>query len=290
VKSERRALALMAGPYLVGLTLLVAGPALYTFALALTEYDLVRAPRFVGLGNFRELWEDGLFHAAVRNSGMFALFAVPIRLAGALVLGLLLATRLRGGRTYRTAVYLPTVVPDAAYALLWLWILNPLYGPLNLTLEALGAPTPRWMTDPLHAQWGVILMAAFQLGEGFLVVLAVRQAVPRELYDAAAVDGAGPLALLRRITLPLLAPALILLFLRDTIWTLQSSFVPALLVWHGGPPFNATTYVPLFVYRNGFEYLRYGYASAATVVLVVLTALVILVQWRLLRRWRALAV
>jgi multiple sugar transport system permease protein len=184
---------------------------------------------------------------------------------------------------------MPTVVPDAAYALLWLWILNPLYGPLNLALDALGAPTPQWLTDPLHAQWGVILMAAFQLGEGFLVVLAVRQAVPRELYDAAAVDGAGAPALLRRITLPLLAPALLLLFLRDTIWSMQASFVPALLIWHGGPPLNATTYVPYFVYRNAFEYLRYGYAAAATVVIVVLTAAVIVVQWQLLRRWRALA-
>lgn len=187
-------------------------------------------------------------------------------------------------------MYLPTVVPDAAYALLWLWILNPLYGPLNLTLDALGAPTPRWLTDPLDAQWGAILMVSFQLGEGFLVVLAVRQAVPRDLYDAAVVDGATPWGALRRITLPLIAPALLLLLLRDTIWSLQASFVPALLVWNGGPPPFATTFVPIFVYRNGFEYLRYGYAATATVVLFALTALVVLVQWRLLRRWRTLHV
>jgi multiple sugar transport system permease protein len=119
----------------------------------------------------------------------------------------------------------------------------------------------------------------------------VRQAVPRELYDAARVDGARAWSMLSAITLPLIAPALVLLALRDTIWSLQASFVPALLIWDGGPPPYATTFAPVFVYRTSFEYLRYGYGAAATLLLFVVTAAVIAVQWLVVRRWRtALAV
>jgi multiple sugar transport system permease protein len=279
----------MLGPYLVGLGALVLVPAAASFWLAFHEYDLLTPARWVGLGNFRELWDDDVFRTSLRNSLTFVAAAVPIRLVAALALGLLLARGFRGAAGARTAVYLPTAVPDVAYALIWLWILNPLYGPLNLTLGALGAPTPAWLTDPSSARWAVILMTAFTLGEGFVLVLAVRAALPRELFELAAVEGAGPFRTLTGITLPLLAPALVLLLLRDTILSFQLNFVPALVLTDGGPPPYATTYLPLFVYRNGFEYLRYGYAAAATLVLFALTVAVVWAQWRLLRRWRLAA-
>ena len=171
---ERRVLALMLAPYVLGLVALVAVPALATFGTAFFEWDLVRPPEWHGLENFRELWSDEIFHAAVRNSLWFAALAVPLRLAGALLLALLLHPGFRGVGTYRTAAYLPTVVPDVAYALLWLWLLNPLYGPINLVLESVGAPTPGWLSDPSAAQWAIVLMSLFVLGEGFVVALAVR--------------------------------------------------------------------------------------------------------------------
>jgi multiple sugar transport system permease protein len=132
----------------------------------------------------------------------------------------------------------------------------------------------------------VILMGLFTIGEAFVIVLAVRATVPWELYELALVEGASPWQSMRWITLPLLAPALALLLLRDTILSFQASFVPALVLTEGGPPPYSTTYLPLFVYRNAFEYLRYGYAAAATLVLFTITAAVVLVQWRLLRRFR----
>jgi multiple sugar transport system permease protein len=286
---ERAELALMLAPYGVGLGALVFLPAGVSVWLAFHEYDLLTPARWVGLGNFRELWGDDVFWTAARNSLTFVAAAVPLRLAGALALGLLLSRPFRGAGAARTAVYLPTAVPDVAYALLWLWILNPLYGPLNLALGAVGAPTPAWLTDPTSARWAVILMTVFTLGEGFVVVLAVRAGLPRELYELAAVEGAGPLRVLTGITLPLLAPALALLLLRDTIFSFQLNFVPALILTDGGPPPYATTYLPLFVYRNGFEYLRYGYAAAAALSLFALTLVVVWAQWRLLRRWRVAA-
>jgi multiple sugar transport system permease protein len=286
MRSERRALLLLLVPYVLGLTALVALPALVTFALALFEYDLLRSPAFVGLGNFRELLDDEVFRISLRNSLVFILAAVPLRLLGAFALALLLHRRFRGAAAYRTGAYLPTVVPDIAYALLWLWILNPLYGPLNLALGFVMAEPPHWLTNPGDAQRAVVLMSLFQIGEGFVVALAVRQSLPQELYELSALEGAKPWRVLGRVTLPLMAPTLLLLLFRDTIFSFQASFVPALIVTEGGPPPYATTYLPLFVYRNAFEYLRYGYAAAATLVMFGVTALIVYLQWRIVRRWR----
>jgi multiple sugar transport system permease protein len=285
----------MLAPYLLGIFALVALPGLVTFGLALTEYDLVRSPSFVGLDNFRELLRDDIFATALMNSLVFAGIAVPLRLAAALGLALLLHRRFAGVGGYRSAAVLPTVIPDIAYGLVWLWLFNPLYGPINLLLKVRGdSPTttawgvqpPQWLTHPNDARAAIILMSLFTIGEGFVVLLVTRQGLPTELFDLAAVEDATAWSIFRRITLPLMAPILLLLFARDTIFSLQATFVPALVVTEGGPPPYSTTYVPVFVYRNAFEYLRYGYASAATVTMFVLTALIVWLQWRIIRRWR----
>jgi multiple sugar transport system permease protein len=284
--TRERGLLLLLAPYLFGLLALVALPAAITFGLALFEYDLVQAPDFRGLGNFRELFDDEVFRISLRNSLLFIAFAVPIRLVGAVGLALLLHRRIRGVGAYRAGVYLPTIVPDVAYALLWLWMFNPLYGPINVALDGLGLPSPEWLTDGSDARWAIVTMTVFLLGEGFLVALATRQSLPGELYELAAVEAASPFYVFRRVTLPLMAPVLLLLLFRDTIFSFQVNFVPALIVTEGGPPPYETTYLPLFVYQTGFEYLRYGYAAAATVVMFLITALIVFIQWRIVVRWR----
>jgi multiple sugar transport system permease protein len=293
--TERRQLALMLAPYLFGLVVLIALPALVTFALAFTEYDLLRSPNFVGLENFRDLADDEVFRIALKNSLVFAAIAVPLRLAGALGLALLLHRRFTGVGTYRSAGVMPTVIPDIAYGLVWLWLFNPLYGPINLLLRwqgdspsttAWGVQPPQWLTHPNDARAAIIIMSLFTIGEGFVILLVTRQGLPTELYDLAALEDATAWGVFRRVTLPLMAPILLLLLARDTIFSLQWTFVPALIVTQGGPPPYATTYVPLFVYRNAFEYLRYGYAAAATLAMFVLTALIVWLQWRIVRRWR----
>jgi multiple sugar transport system permease protein len=252
----------------------------------LYEYDLIRPAVFRGLDNFRELLQDDVFRISLRNSLVFVLVAVPLRLLGALALALLFHERFRGVGVYRTGAYLPTVIPDVAYALLWLWIFNPLYGPLNLFLGLFGDFTPAWLTNPASAQAAVVIMSLFQLGEGFVVALATRQEIPEELYELAAIEGSSDLNVFRRVTLPIMAPTLLLLLFRDTIFSFQASFVPALIVTEGGPPPYATTYLPLFIYRNAFEYLRYGYAAAATLTMFVVTGVIVLIQYRIVKRWR----
>jgi multiple sugar transport system permease protein len=169
---------------------------------------------------------------------------------------------------------------------LWLWIFNPLFGPLNLFLGLFGDFTPAWLTNPTSAQSAIIIMSLFTIGEGFIVAMATRQEIPKELYELADIEGTRPLAAFRRITLPLMAPTLLLLMFRDTIFSFQANFVPALIVTGGGPPPYATTYLPLFIYRNGFEYLRYGYAAAATLVMFLITGVIVYLQYRIVKRWR----
>lgn len=282
-----RGRAAPAVPFVVGASLLVFVPALAALALAFTEYSAVAPPRFVGLDNFSRLLSDSAFHQALGNSFIHVLLTVPLRVAAVALFAIVLHDRFAGASAARASVYLPSVVPDVAFALLWLWILNPLYGPLPALLGALGVGSPAWLTDPWGARAGIALMTAFQIGEGFVIALAVRRAIPSHLYEAAAVDGASPWFVTRRVTLPLMAPVLGLLALRDVVLSLQVNFVPAMIVTDGGPAY-ATTYVPLFVYRQAFRYFRLGYASALSVTLFVLTAAAIYMQYRIAKRARLL--
>jgi multiple sugar transport system permease protein len=283
---DRRILWLMAAPFLVGVTALVLVPAFGSLAMSFYEWDLVRPARFVGMANVRELIGDPVFRISLRNTLLYVAAAVPLRLLGALGIGLLLHRRGRLRAAGRVAVLIPSVVPDAAYALVWLWILNPLYGPLNLALGSAGLPTPAWLTQATPARWAVVIMGVFQLGEGALIALIARTRVPEELHEIAALDGAGRWSRFFRVTLPIMAPALLLIAARDTILSIQATFSPALIVTEGGPPPYATTYLPLFVFRNAFEYLRYGYASAATAVMLVVTASMLWLQYRAFVWWR----
>ncbi len=275
----------LARPYLVGLGLLVALPAAGAIGLSLTEFSGVAAPVWVGLSNYDRLLGDAAFWRSLGNTAVFVAIALPLRLVAAVGLALLLQRPRRGHGVARVAGYLPTVVPDVAYALLWLWLLNPFYGPLALAADALGIARPGFFSSPWGARVSVAVMAAFQVGEAFVVALAARRAIPDRFYDIAAVEGATPWFSLSRVTLPAMAPILALLALRDVVLALQVGFVPALVVTDGGPRY-ATTFLPLLVYRTAFRYFRLGYASALTVMLFLITGVIVWVQYRLARRWQ----
>lgn len=274
-------------PYIVGTVALVLVPAALTFGYAFTDHTGLATPRFNGLANLRRLTTDPLFAASLRASLIHVALVVPLRLLAATGLGLLLSAPRRGGRWYRAAVYLPTVIPDIALALLFLWVLNPIFGPLNQLLGMVGLPQPTWLATTWGARVGVAMMLLFPIGEGFLVVLATRRQINARLYEAAAIDGCGPWQQLRRITLPLLAPVLVLLAVRDTVLTLQSNFVPAYILTDGGPA-NATLYLPIYIFDQAFEFLGFGYGAMITIVVLIITAVLIAAQILVVRRWRIL--
>jgi len=270
-------LIFMLAPYLLGAALLVGVPALLSLALAFIRYDGMSPAVWVGWFNFRTVLAnpvDLLFPISLYNTLYFIILAVPIRILGALALAIWLSRQTRGVGLYRAAVYLPTIIPDVAYALIWLWIFNPLYGPLNLILGAIGLPTPGWLADARFAKLVFIVMAAFQIGEGFVVLLAGLQNIPSEYYAAAAVDGGSIWQQFRYITLPLLAPWLLLLTLRDIILSSQNIFT-ANFIMTNGDPYYSTLFLPLLIYEEAFDRMHFGPASAMTVLLSLATAALI---------------
>lgn len=261
-------------PFLFGSLLLVALPALVSMGIAFTHYNAIEPPRWVGLENFRRLLDSPLARLSLRNSLQFLFLAVPMRLLGALSLALLLQ---RGGRLFsgsRAAAYLPTIIPEGAYALLWLWILNPLFGPLNLALGWLGLPQPQWLVEPEATRMAFVFMALFTIGEGMVVLLVGLRTIPKAYYEAAKVDGASALYTFARITLPLLMPWLLLLTLRDLVVSLQNTFIASFVITYGGP-YYATTYVPLLLYELAFDFFDFGLAAALLVVSYILTGLLV---------------
>ena len=263
----------LALPYLLGSLLLVLAPLGLATGLAFTDYFGFRPPEATGLDNVVRLAGDRPFWDAVGLSALVAAVVVPLLLLLAVGAALLL-TPGRGAVTTlgRTSAYLPSAIPDAAWALLWLWILNPLYGPLPALLDALGAPDPGFLTTPWGARLGLVLVLAFQVGEAFIVAVAARAAVPARLHEAMAVEGASAWFTTRRLTLPLMAPVVLVLAVRDVVVVVQNTFVPTLLVTGGGPA-GATVTAPLAIYRRAFEYGELGYASTLSLALLVLTGL-----------------
>jgi multiple sugar transport system permease protein len=283
-RAERGVLLL---PFALGALVLVVLPGLLTLALAFMYFDGVSPLQWWGLRNFQMFYRDPLEMIALSNSLFFTALAVPLRVLGALGLALLMRRPRAGGGLYRAAVFLPSVVPDVAYALIWLWVFNPLYGPVNLTLRALGLPAPGWLADPGSAKMVFVFMALFQVGEGFVVLLAGLQSVPGDLYDAAVVDGAGPRQLFAYVTLPLLAPWLALLAARDLILSFVYPFVPSLLMT-GGDPYYSTLFMPLLAFREAFGALRFGMGAAITLITFAASVAALLGAWLVMRRWSAI--
>ena len=192
----RFALGLLLAPFVLGATLLIVLPALLTVILAFTEYDALSAPLWSGLQNFRTIFQRDVFWIAVRNSLIFVGLSAPLQLLGALTLALLLYQARTGVRQYRIATYLPSVIPDVAYALIWLWLFNPLYGPLNKILVAVGLPPLAWLVDADTALYSLVLMACFRIGEGMLVLIAALQGGARSLFPGRGVGWRQSLATL----------------------------------------------------------------------------------------------
>ena len=269
-------------PFLVGSLALVLVPMVVTAGYAFTRYDALGPADFVGWDVFRELWSDPEVRDGFAATGWLLLMAVPLRLAGGVALALLLHRRERLATTGRLAAYLPAVVPDAATALVWLWIVNPFFGPIGILARSLGGGP--LLLDPWGARLTIAALTVLALGEGFLVTLAARREVSPVLYDVARLEGAGPWRAFRGVTLPSLAPVLGLLTARDLLMSLQVALVPTLLLTRGGP-LNSTKTLPVLIYERGFRELRLGDAAALSLVMVVLGALVVALQFRLLRRW-----
>lgn len=256
-------------------------PIAWSFVISLHR-TVAGVDTFVGLDNYRRLLDDPLMWTALRNTAVVLAVQVPLMLALATGLAVALdSTLLRGRPVFRLGFFLPMVTGLVAYGIVFSVLLNKDYGLVNWLLGLAGVDPVPWLTDGLWARISLGLALTWHYtGYNAVILLARLQTVPAELYDAAAVDGAGALAAFRHVTLPGLRPALLLTTVLSTIGTLQLFDEPMVLT--GGGPDNATLTIGVYLYRNAFSYVDFGYASALAYALTLLIGLLGLVQFRLL--------
>lgn len=265
---------LFVSPWLIGLVLFTAGPVIAALVLSFTDYPLLRAPQFVGLANYeRLLTADTKFLDSLTVTLVYVVVSVPLTLAVALALAVALNTGFRFLGTYRAIYYLPSLLGGSvAIAVMWRQVFGT-DGLLNQVLRLVGIDaTSNWLTNPDTAIWTLIALHVWQFGSPLVIFLAGLKQIPADYYEAAALDGAGPLRSFWSITLPMLTPVLFFNLVMQTIGAFQA-FSPAYIVSDGtGGPLNATLFYTLYIYQEGFTYFRMGYASALAWVLVLIIA------------------
>ena len=270
---------LLASPWIIGFLVWTIGPMVFSAYYSFTEFDLISRPEWVGLRNYAKiLTRDARTLHALKITTVYSVFSVPLRMLLALVLALLLNTKIRGLEWYRTVYYLPAVLSGVAVALLWKWVFSAEFGLLNLALSWFGIRGPAWLADQAWALPALILMSLWGIGGGMVIYLAGLQGIPVFLYEAARIDGANTLQQFFTITIPMMTPVIFFNLVMGVIRTFQI-FTQAYIMTQGGPG-RATYFYVYYLYRNSFDYYRMGYGAAmAWFLFAVILALTMLNFW-----------
>jgi multiple sugar transport system permease protein len=290
VRMSRRTREALAGygfltPWLVGLIGLTLGPMVYSLYLSFTKYNLLSPPQWRGLANYRAMLDDPRFLHSVGVTLKYAVIAVPAILVVSMLLALVLNQGIRFLSFYRAAFYLPSLVgASVAVSLLWRQMFSA-DGVFNAALALFGIQGRTWIGDPSTALYTLILLSVWTFGAPMIIFLAGLRQVPRDLYEAAMVDGAGPVRRFFSVTLPMLSPLIFFNVLLTTVNALQA-FTPAYVVSNGtGGPADSTLFYTLYLYQRGFTRLDMGYAAAMAWVLVVVLAIFTAVMFATARFW-----
>lgn len=259
-------------PCLVGLLVFMLYPVAASFYFSFCDYMIFESPKFIGLDNYGELVHDPLFWTSLYNTLYYTVIAVPGGMLFAFLLALILNMRVRGMALYRTIFFLPSIIPIVASSVLWIWILNPQYGLVNMLLIRLGIPNPPgWLSDPAWSKPALILMSLWGVGGTLVIYLAALQDIPTQLYEAAELDGAHAWHKIRHITIPTASPVLFFTLIMGLITSLQY-FSQAYVMTSGGPG-NSTRFFAFYLFDNAFQYFRMGYASAMAWILFLVIVL-----------------
>ena len=260
---------LFIAPWLLGFLSLTLIPMLASFALAFTDYDILSPPRWVGLANFQQMFTaDPRYWTSVRVTFYYVFTSVPLRLAFALAVAMLLNTGFRLIGLYRAVFYIPSIIGGSvAVAVMWRQLFGP-GGLLNGLLATLGIQGPNWLGNPDTAIWTLIILAAWQFGSPMLIFLAGLKQIPSEMYEAASLDGAGRWRKFITITLPLLSSVIFFNLVMQIISAFMV-FTQAFVVTNGGP-LDATRFYSVYLYNQTFENFRMGYGAAMAWVLLVI--------------------
>ena len=278
---ETRAAFAFLAPWIIGFLVFTFGPMIWSLVLSFTNYDLVDKPKNVGLKNYQRMFDDPRVHTALANTFFYAVLFVPLAIAVALALAMMLNRLTAGTGFFRTVFYLPVMTPAVAVAVLFSLLLNGNYGLLNKALAVVGISGPQWLTDPNWIKPSIVLMSLWGLGSAVVIFLAALKNVPADLYEAAAIDGASKWRSFLSITVPMISPAIFFQVIILTITSLQ--MFDKVYVLFGNPGSatyagNASLFYAMYLFQQAFQSLRMGYASALAWLLFVIIMAITVVQ------------
>lgn len=272
-------------PQIIGMLAFAVVPMIAVLALSFGSWDLIHALKWVGANNYKDEFSDPIFWKSVTNTLYYTGVFIPASLIVALLVALVLNRKMALRSWYRAIFFLPVITPTVAVALVWTWLLNPDYGLINDLLYNSGISGPGWYADIGWAMPSAILVSVWRnFGYSMVIFLAGLQGVPSQLYEAAQIDGAGPWARFRHITLPMLSPTTFFLVVTSIISSLQVFDQVFILTNGKAGPDDATRVIVFHIYELAFRVFAWGQASAATVVLFVAILLITLLQFRF-QRW-----
>ncbi len=270
-------------PWLIGFLFLTAYPMGMSLYYAMSDYDLLSAPEWVGMQNFDAIFEDRYFYKSISVTFLYVIWSVPLRLIAALLVALLLAQKLRGISAYRTAIYLPSLIgASIAVAVLWRNIFG-LEGFVNSIVSMLGFLPKNWIGMPDTAMGTLVLLSVWQFGSAMIIFLAGLKQIPQELYEAASVDGASRVRKFFSITLPMLSPVILFNVVMGTISAFQM-FTQSFIITNGGPMRSTYVYA-VYLYETAFVEFRMGYASALAWILLTIVAAMTLLNFVVSKYW-----
>jgi multiple sugar transport system permease protein len=276
---------LFVSPWVIGYCLFYLYPFLATFYYSFTRFSGIGNPVFTGLSNYSGLLHDGIFRTAVFNTFYYTIIEVPFSTAAALGLALLLNMNVRGQAVYRTLFYIPSIVPVVASSLIFVWIFQPSFGIVNDLLSDVHIPGPDWFFSIGWSKPTFILLGLWGLGQPMVIYLAALQGVPKEMYEVAALEGAGPWQRLRRITIPMISPVILFNVILSLVLSIQYFTQAAVIESPPGSPGTSTMFYVSYYYQQAFQYLHLGYASAMAFLLFIAVLIITVLLLRTSKRW-----
>jgi len=278
-------------PWILGFIIFTVGPMLASLFFSFTDYNIVDPPRWNGINNYVNLFQDDLFWHSLGVTFKFAVVALPLGLVFSYLIAVLLNQKVRGVNVWRTIYFLPSVIAGVAVALLWVRIFDPRYGILNPLLEKIGIEGPGWFSDPQWAVPALVIMSLWGVGGNIIIYLAGLQGVPTDLYDAAKVDGANAWQRFWHVTLPMTSPVIFYNLVLGLIATFQY-FTEVYVISSGnsnggglGGPARSTLFYNIYLYQNAFKYFHMGYASSMAWVLFIIVLCLTLLVFRSSAAW-----
>jgi multiple sugar transport system permease protein len=276
---------LFISPWIVGFVMFQVYPFFASLYYSFTFYSVLGTPKWIGLANYQNLADDPRFRTALFNSTYFALFAVPLGAAVAILLAMLLNADIRGRSVFRTIFYLPSIAPVVATSIVWLWMLNPRAGIINYMLSFVGIDGPGWLGDPAWSKPALILMSLWGVGSAVLIYLAALQDVPRELIEAAQLDGASRTRQVWHITIPMISPVILFNLVTGLIGAFQYFTEVHVMTGGNGSPADSTLMLSIYLWQTAFKFFKMGYASAQAWVLFLIVIAFSAVLFRFSGRW-----